>query len=297
MFSEKYLAGFVDADGHLSVRARIGARPDLEFSAAQNAKFKDVLLYMQSEFGGVVREKDDSNFELCLRGGHARKAFERLKKYLVLKRDQAERFLDLVDRGVVLKDKAAVLAVRRRVKEIRAYGATWQPNYPSRKWMAGYVDGDGSFTVKVCKKTGYAYPTLSILAAPNYMVGVLLLQKAFGGRVTGTGQNAVWSVQLSQPSKISQVLGHCSQHLVRKAAQAYFLLGCAKGGNLRDGDAIRSAIMALNAQQHRLSDPAAEATARLQSVRFDIEPRKVGRPVGVKEHSRRRKRQSDLQVM
>jgi hypothetical protein len=295
LLSEKYLAGFIDADGHFSVRARLGARPDLEFSVAQAVEFQEPLLELQQEFGGTIRVRHDGKHaELQMRGAPARKVFERLKKYLVLKQDQAERFLDLVDRGVVLKTEADVKAIRKRVKEIRAYGATRQPNYPSRKWMAGYVDGDGCFTVKVCKKTGYAYPNLTILAAPNYLVGITLLQKAFGGRITAIGQNAVWTVALSQPSKIEQVLGHCAQHLRRKQAQAYFLLGCAKGGNLRDGDTIHRTIKALNAQQHRLSDPTAEVHKLLQSVNFDIERRCLGRPVGVSESKPRRKRQSEL---
>lgn len=284
MLSEKYMAGFIDADGHLSVRARVGARPDLELSVAQDVLYLDILEAIQGEFGGAIRTRlDDRHAELQLRGGPARKAFERLKKYLVLKRDQAELYLDLVDRGVVLKDADAVKAVRARVKEIRQYGATREPNYPSRKWMAGYVDGDGSFNVKVCRKTGYAYPTLSILAAPNYVVGLTLLHKAFGGKLQGLGQNAIWSVSLSQPSKIEQVLGHCAPYLVRKKAQAYFLLGCASNGNLRDGDAIHRTIKALNAQQHRLSDPAAHAATLVRGIRFDIDKRPQGRPVGVIE--------------
>jgi hypothetical protein len=296
LLSEKYLAGFIDADGHLSVRARIGARPDLEFSASQGCEFQEPLLELHKEFGGILRDKGDGHSELCMRGGPARKAFERLKKYLVLKKDQAERFLDLVDRGVVLKDKDAVLAVRQRVKEIRNYGATHEPNYPSRKWMAGYIDGDGSFAVKVCSKTGYAYPSLTILAAPNYHVGLTLLHKAFGGQIQAMGQNAVWVVSLSQPSKIQQVLGHCAPHLLKKKAQAYFLLGCAEKGNLRDGETIRRTIKALNAQQHRLSDSAAEASRLLKEVKFDIQKRQVGRPVGARDTKPRRKRQSNLLV-
>ncbi len=291
MLSEKYLAGFVDADGHLSVRARIGARPDLEFSVAQEVGFQEPLLELQSEFGGIIRVRHDGQHaELCMRGGPARKAFERLKKFLVLKRDQAERFLDLVDRGVVLQTREDVVAIRDRVKKIRAYGAIHQPNYPSRKWMAGYVDGDGCFTVKVCKKTGYAYPSLTVLAAPNYVVGITLLQKAFGGRIQALGSNAVWSVSLSQPSKIEQVLGHCAPYLVKKQAQAYFLLGCAKGGNLRDGDTIHRTIKTLNAQQHRLSDPTSFANELLKGIRFDIQSRPSGRPSGVIETRPRAKR-------
>lgn len=278
MFSEKYLAGFIDADGHLSVRARIGAIPDLEFSVAQEAAFFGPLEAMQKEFGGNIREKlGGSYFELQMRGKPARKAFERLKKYMVLKRHQAEQFIELCESMYILQDLADVASVRARVKAIRASGATRQPNYPSRKWMAGYVDGDGSFAVKVCKKTGYAYPNLSVLAAPNYVVGVTLLQKAFGGNICAIGQNAQWTVSLSQPSKIEQVLRHCAPHMVKKQAQAYFLLGCAKGGNLRDGAAIHNTIKALNAQQHRLSDSASYGMAQAANIRFDIQDRYVRR--------------------
>jgi hypothetical protein len=198
MFSEEYLAGFVDADGHLSVRARAGARPDLEFSLSQSASRAAVLLYAPGLFGGIIRPKfGGAHFELCLRSGPARRAIERLKSYLVLKRVHAEMFLGLVNRGVVLKNRDDVRAVRQRVQEIRKCGATLQPSYPSGEWMAGYVDGDGSFVVKVCKKTRYAYPSLTILAASNYLVGIMLLRRVFGGQIQSSGKNAVWRVSLN----------------------------------------------------------------------------------------------------
>lgn len=298
MVTEKYMAGFIDADGHLSVRARVGARPDLVVSIAQEEWFVEPLQELQQEFGGIIRTKHNGeHYELCLRGGPARKLVERLKKYLVLKQDQAVRFLELVDSSNVLHTPDEVAQVRTHVSEIRRTPAAREPNYPSRKWMAGYIDGDGSFTVKVCKKTGYAYPALRVLAAPNYCVGVTLLHKAFGGRLQAIGENIVWSVSLSQPSKIEQVLGHCALHMRKKQAQAYFLLGCAKGGNLRDGETIHRIIKALNAQQHRLSDSAAVASELVKDVRFDIPKRPQGRPVGIVETRPRRKRQSNLQTV
>lgn len=296
MLVEKYMAGFIDADGHISVRTRIGARPDLLFSIGQEAGFAEPLHELQDEFGGIIRSKfGGKHLELCMRSGPARKVIERLKKYLVLKKDQAIRYLDFVDSSDVLRTEQDVKAARERIAEIRRYGAMYEPNYPSRKWMAGYIDGDGSFAVSV--NNGLAYPVLRILAAPNYIVGVTLLHKAFGGTLTARGDNLVWSLQLTQPSKIEQVLGHCAPYLRKKQAQAYFLLGCAKNGNLRDGETIRSAIKALNAQQHRLSDSAAEADRLLQTVRFDIPPRRLGRPAGIIETRPRRKRQSNLHAM
>ena len=289
--NEKYLAGLLDADGHISVRARLGASPDLEVSLAQAAPYRRLLDYAQQLFGGVVRERlDGAHCELQLRSGPARKCLERLKKYMVLKRHHAERMLELVDGSTVLRTPEEVAHVRAQVKQIRAFGADRLPNHPARKWVAGYVDGDGCFTVKVDKKTGYAYPLVSILAAPNYTAGLVLLSGAFGGVIHARGQNAVWNLQLSQPSKAKQFLGYFAQYLEVKRAIAYFLLGCAES-NFRDGTTIRDCMIALNSQQHRLSDPASTAADMLRKVRFDIPPRPQGRPVGVVETRPRKKRQ------
>lgn len=276
--NEKYIAGLLDADGHLSVRARIGAKPDLEASIAQATAYRYLLEYAQAQFGGQIREKHNGvHSELCMRSGPARKCFERLKKYMVVKRHHAERMLDLVDSSFVLHDRDQVKDVRQQVKQIRAYGADRIPNYPSRKWLAGYFDGDGSFVVKVCKKTGYAYPVASIIAAPNYTVGIVLLQQAFGGRICAVSNNALWQLSLSQPSKTKQFLEYFAKHLHIKRAAAYFLLGCAEH-NFRDGIKIRQAVKDLNSQQHRLSEPEAAAKRYLQGIDFDIPKRPLGRP-------------------
>ncbi len=291
--SEKYLAGFLDADGHFSVRARKGARPDLVVSAAQRCYWSEPLVAMQEMFGGQIREKHDGkHLELVMSCGPARKAIERLKKYLVIKKHHAELFLELVDSSFVLHTDDDVAKVRKRVKEIRGYGATNEPNFPARKWLAGYIDGDGSINVKVCKKTNYAYPSLSIMAAPNYIVGLTLIQKVFGGQLCSVGNNALWQLQLSQPSKIKEMLGYFAKDSIIKRNQLKFLLGCADGGNLRDGETIRKTIKSLNAQQHRLSDSSVNEL--IDSINFNIPKRRAGRPIGVKELVPRRKRQSKL---
>jgi len=206
----------------------------------------------------------------AMRGGMARKCVERLKGYLVCKHAFAASALKLVDEAPVLQTEQSVLTFRKKVSDLRKVEGPRTVNYPPRKWLAGYFDGDGCFTVKVCYKTGYAYPTASILAAPQYRAGVDLVAKAFGGAVCQVGDNLLWQLQLSQPSKAKEFLGHFAHHLVIKRAQAAFLLGCAVGGNFRDGNAIREHVIALNSQQHRLSDPTGHAADLVRGVSFDI---------------------------
>lgn len=289
--NEKYMAGFIDADGHISVRARIGAKPDLIVTMSQRELYRDVIDYAQDEFGGnsrVVTIGDGRYASLQMRCGPARKCLERLKKYMVLKRHHAERMIDLVDSSYVLKDEHDVLRVREEVKKIRAYGADRIPNFPSRKWLAGYFDGDGNFSVKVDKGRGYGYPHAAVLAAPNYTAGIVLLHGAFGGRICAVGQNAIWTLSL-EPSKAREFLSYFAQHLHIKQAQAYFLLGCAEH-NFRDGATVRDTIKALNSQQHRLSDPAATAAELVSKVDFNIEKLPIGRPKGAKDLKPRKPR-------
>jgi len=293
VISEKYMAGFIDADGHISIRARLNASPDLEVSVGQSRKGEHVLLAIQEMFGGSIREKwEGKHLELQLRGKTARKLLERLSKYMVLKRHHAERMIEVVDNKTILRTVDEVRAVRQEVKQIRAFGASGMPNYPSRKWLAGYFDGDGSFSVSV-DRYGRARPNAAILAAKNYVVGISLICSTLGGRINAVGENAVWQLGLDIPSKAIQFLSFFAQHLEIKKAQAYFLLGCAQNGNFRDGKAISTTIKTLNAQQHRLSDPTSVAADYVKQVDFSIPPAKLGRPKGVKDTRPRKKRQSE----
>src|SRR6202035_873587 len=99
----------------------------------------------------------------------------------------------------------------------------------------GRSDVHASLVVKVCKKTGYAYPSLRVLAAPSYLVD---LQSSFGGQLKAMDTNPMWVVSLSDPQSIEQVLKHCEKHLGPKWGVAMFLSMCAKAGNLHDGKVI-----------------------------------------------------------
>lgn len=286
VLSDKYLAGFLDADGTIGARARIGAAPDLIVAVSQRVRYREIPDAYAELFGGVVREVQIGEGVYAAyqaRGRMARKLVERLKGYLICKGDFAAGILKLVDETPILRTEEAVLAFRSMVTTLRKQTNITTANLPPRKWLAGYFDGDGCFTVKVCKKTGYAYPTASILAAPAYRAGIDLIYKGFGGTICQCGDNFLWQLQLSQPSKAGQFLEYFAQHLVIKPAQAYFLMGCAAAGNFRDGSAIRQAMIALNSHQHRLSDPAGFAAEVVATIRLDVPKLRLGRPVGVIE--------------
>jgi hypothetical protein len=150
----------------------------------------------------------------------------------------------------------------------------------------GRSDVHASLVVKVCKKTGYAYPSLRVLAAPSYLVD---LQSSFGGQLKAMDTNPMWVVSLSDPQSIEQVLKHCEKHLGPKWGVAMFLSMCAKAGNLHDGKVIHEAIKALNAQPYDVLKSDLEVQTWLDKVRFDLPERPRGRPRGIVETRPRRR--------
>ena len=291
----KYMAGFIDADGFLSLRTRIGARPDMAVEVAQRAKYADVIYRYKTSFGGHIREG-------CIRGGYyvsyaargciANMLIDCLSPHFICKHKFANSLVRLAQESSVLHREKDVEAVRKSLDALRHRPPGPDGNLSiSGGWLAGYFDGDGSFTIKVCKKTGYAYPVAAILSAPQYCCGIRTLRGAFGGAICRTGGNILWQLQLSKPSNAQNFLRYFIEYLVIKRAQAQFLLGCATAGNFRDGSAIRNAIMTLNSSQEKSSNPDNEAAALLNKIRFDKPMRPLGRPPGRIETRPRQMRQ------
>ncbi len=270
MLTEKYLAGFIDADGYIGIRARIGSKPDCDVELTQREQYREVLDDLMAMFGGSFRIREaigDRFASVCLRGGPAAKLIERLSKYAVIKGPWMQAALELVRNAPVLQTQEQVVAFRRQWKLVKRKASSTERNYPSRKWLAGYFDGDGSFVAY--KGTSGAYVRATIMSEPHLACGIRLIQKAFGGHIVEERNNLLWHLQMP-PSKINQFVGYMADDLVIKKAQAYYLLHLAQGGNLRDGETIRQHMKEMNAQQHRLSDPAGHAAALARTVRFDL---------------------------
>lgn len=138
------------------------------------------------------------------------------------------------------------------------------PKHPTRPWTAGFIDGNGSFT---CQKLNRSAAAMITVAAPPWKLPALeLLYKQYGGGIykNQNSESHSWKLGLA-PSKIRSFLDGdgIAKHLVTKRPQAYFLLGCAMMGHLRDGETITASIRALNSRPHRLSEMDAGLVANL----------------------------------
>lgn len=257
VLSDKYIAGFLDADGWIG----INKRNQLCMEFIQKTANDGVIDFIHQMLGGsrltrVSKRRGTicSAARLVIAGKRAIGLLNRLHKHLVVKAQLAEDLL--------------------AAKEARVATAVSPKNHPSRKWLAGYFDGDGM--VSACMNSSQsAHLRVSITANKNQSAGLELVQKAFGGNIRIKNNTARWEHHCDS-AKIKQFLGYFSKHSLVKREQIYFALGCAAMGHFRDGATIVHTLKTMKTHPHRLNDLAAsvDISSELANVR-DL-PRKPG---------------------
>lgn len=277
---DKYLAGFLDADGSIGVRFTVtSSKPQFEVSFHQNTDQDEVIHRIHEELGCGSLLYRTSNFgtkysSLILRKSDGRKLLSRIGQYLVVKRHFAHIVLDLLDRSFAKEEIPAIIAY---LKVHRFEPSLPLPVHPSRGWAAGYLDGDGSFSVTKLSKLGpVANLMLHVACDKRKTEGIELLKKAFGGNIYTMAQDRCrqWSL-LMDPAKVRAIMPDLAKRMVVKADQAYFLLGCAEMGHFRDGINIKAGLKHLKAQPHRLNELRADVSELLKTVRDLPKPKRT----------------------
>lgn len=269
--SPKYIAGFFDADGTVCVVFQADTRrPQLRLGFSQKTEQDEVLLLIHAEWGGHVSYdivKGVSYTHLTWSGNkQCSMLLNRIKQFLVIKRHYAEVCLDMCERSI---PKEEIPRVREYLKIQRKQKSLPLPKHPSRKWMAGYIDGDGCISVTQLRKpSGVAELVLHIAASNFDTEGIEIIHKQFGGRINDMCEGRVkqYAVSLA-PSKIEEMFGEIHTAMVVKRSQAEFILKCAAMGHLRDGESIKAALKHLKAHPHRLSEPKPDVETLFQRVK------------------------------
>lgn len=220
MRNVKYYAGLFDADGSFDFRPMNPATDGshtVQVKATLYQKNPKVLYPLAEEFGGKVSVNPAGVHYVTLQGKRATRLMEQLRPHLVIK-GRVVDFL-LQRNGERIHD---LKAFRAEVKAARAETDT-EKNYPTRKWMAGYVDGDGWIGSSYRKKDGNIEFKMAVVSHRSQRAGLDLIHKAFGGLIVEQGDVLQWRVSLSV-TKGQQVLGFFSQHLQMKREQAALVL-------------------------------------------------------------------------
>lgn len=248
----KYWAGLIDADGSFDI-APFKSGDTYTLSAKVNLYQKDTLpLDILSETYGVpVRDsKGCSRFTLV--GSKAVQLINEIKNHLVIKRNVAEYVASL--QGVQF-DEQGMVEVRSALKAKRKEKAPTKP-FPSRKWMAGYVDGDGCLLSSYRKPDGVIEFKLSVVSHMTQVEGLTLMHNYFGGHIVSQQDVRRWNVSLSV-SQGKRVLEYFAQHLLMKKEQANLILECLRSKrHIRRYGATAEANLEIHRQLQSMKTPA-----------------------------------------
>jgi hypothetical protein len=203
----KYMAGLLDADGSLSFQfaqtttGNYGVYLRLVLVAAESVdrqgKFIKSLPYgsvVSTEAKGTWSKRNDwvvtkrTDIELLL---------PRIIKHMVIKGRHWQWMYDVwvehrgkqVDSNGMERLKIACKASRAEAGPVRA------KKHPTWAWVAGYIDGDGSLINEYDEDKKYQRMRVNVTAHSNDVIGLELLQKAFGGSigdVKGTNIKRWW---------------------------------------------------------------------------------------------------------
>lgn len=270
--SDKYIAGLLDSDGWIHP-VQMGDRVQVRAGISQNVgpEFLELVAFSLTppsleRYWGTIWSNNSGVHCWQATGSRAVSVLMRLRKYLVLKRAVADYAIG-VNSKIMSVDEC-----RQQFAALK--GAAPMPKHPTRKWSAGYIDGNGHFHVGIHSSGRSASVSLRVNDEAEERVGIDLLQKAHGGSVnvrnTPNGVPlAFWDLSMDAAklrSMFESGKGGLAKHMILKTDQVYFLLGCAQMGHFRDGEHIKAGVEQLRSQPHRLTGPGANVAKLLETV-------------------------------
>lgn len=195
----KYLAGIIDADGSMSFKYNkvnggytVHLRLYLAASEIVDKDFK-MLKTVHKETGvgrlSLKAQKTSGGNWTGFWQVQARNELNiivpRLLKHLVIKGKHFEKlyktYIELKGKKI---SKEEVDYLKKLTKESRKEAGSIKPKkHPTWGWLAGYIDGDGHFKNKYYKKSKSHHLRLQAVAHKNDVIGLKLIQKAFGGSI------------------------------------------------------------------------------------------------------------------
>ena len=195
----KYLAGLIDADGHIGFEFRKNKLYlVIELCGAESIDQHGFIknLPEKTGFGSSCRKTRKNKNWSCIWHWKVTKVSDlemltpRLVKHLVIKGKHLQRMFDIWQeyRGKVLSE-LEIEQLKAYKKASRADSGPVKPKvHPSWSWVAGYLDGDGSYIFS--HPPSFKKPRLFVQATSheNDRVGLDLLNKALGGYINNRGK-------------------------------------------------------------------------------------------------------------
>lgn len=224
MIDFKYAAGFIDADGSIQIHAK---KFDDKFAiypvvSITQLPHRSNLLHDISEFYSIsVHRNARGTDEVRVSGKKGANLLEHIAKHLVIKQELAKYVLSLPK----FVDEVELKAIKSVIKNLRRNNSPCK-HRASRRWAAGYIDGDGCISASMTRR-GAMECRLSVSSWIHAQAGIVLLKEHFGGYIVETANTANWRVNLN-PSKVQELYEFLGKHLMIKRTQlelAYDFIG------------------------------------------------------------------------
>lgn len=230
----KYFAGLLDADGSLSFNFKRDIRyPDkLYVLLRMNLTASDAVdkqgfvagLAEATGMGSISRYGKNKQFVTWTvsRQADLEMLLPRLTKHMVVKAQHWQFMLETwrAYRGRVITDaERTVLEDTAKQSRRTRCGPLSPKNHPTWAWLAGYIDGDGYYTVQR-KPGGWGgcwVMRMGCVAHTNDAHALRFMQTHLGGNIVSHGQSGcVWqwyrSLQLGHRSFVLRALPNLAKH-------------------------------------------------------------------------------------
>ena len=224
MIDFKYAAGFVDADGSIQIHAKKFGEKFAVYPVVSMTQLphRSNLLQDISEFYGIsVHRNQRGTDEVRVSGKKGANLLEHTAKHMVIKQELARYVLSLPK----FVEEPELKAIKTVIKNLRRNNTPCK-HMASRRWAAGYIDGDGCISASITKR-GSLECRLSVSAWVHAQAGLVLLKETFGGYIVESHNTANWRVSLT-PSKVQELKEFLGKHLMIKKTQlelAYDFIG------------------------------------------------------------------------
>lgn len=204
----KYLSGLLDADGSLSFafkrdltrndRFFVGLTLHLASSDAVDKHGFIETLPSLCGMGTITRCGNKNQFVSwrISRRADLEMILPRLIKHMVIKAKHWQWLLDIWRerrencKTVSLKDRDVLSEASKESRRLN-HGPLKPKNHPTWAWLAGYLDGDGTYHYRNYIVNGYSQWTMNVsaVAHTNDICVLEFLLKSFGGRIQEQGQS------------------------------------------------------------------------------------------------------------
>ncbi len=185
----KYLAGILDADGCIGLAfkeegsGQYRVHPTIQL--AQGPAGHELIRWLAEMTGVKPRVREDALF-WWLQGRKASALADRVIKFMVVKGKALRWVLDVTSRIRVVSSEQKVALQHELARRRRDAGPMKPRNFVGAAWIAGFLDGDGHYSLRRWTHRGKEKVALSVsvsIRKPEKVIAIEFLQKTLGGTI------------------------------------------------------------------------------------------------------------------